>query len=46
MEHIIPETISKHRKGKNVIRSAQNAFTKGKSHLNNFISFDNEITGW
>lgn len=45
MEPLIPETISKHVKDKNVTVCSQHTFTKDKSHLTNLLAFCDELTG-
>lgn len=42
-KQVIPETISRHTKEKRVIRSSQQGFIKGKSHLTNLINFYNDM---
>lgn len=44
MEHLILETVCKHRKDKKVIRNSQHGFIKGKSYLTSLISFCGEMT--
>lgn len=44
MEHFLAESISKHMKGKKIIRRSQHGLTKGKSCLSNLIKFYNEMT--
>ena len=45
-EQLILGSTSRHMKGKNVIRSSQHGFTKGKSCLTNLINLYNEMTGF
>ncbi|KAK4830476.1 hypothetical protein QYF61_011200 [Mycteria americana] len=45
MEQLIPETISRHIKGKKIIISSQHGFTQGKSCLTNLTNFYDEMTG-
>ncbi|KAK4816118.1 LOW QUALITY PROTEIN: hypothetical protein QYF61_011354 [Mycteria americana] len=45
MEELILETICRHIKDENIIRSSQHGFTEGKSCLTNLINFYDEVTG-
>ncbi|CAM5109119.1 unnamed protein product, partial [Eretmochelys imbricata] len=45
MEQVLKESILKHLEEREVIRSRQQGFTKGKSCLTNLIAFYDEITG-
>jgi len=45
IKQLILETISRHVKEKEIIRSSQHAFTKRKSCLTNLINFYNEMIG-
>ncbi|GAB0182921.1 mitochondrial enolase superfamily member 1 [Grus japonensis] len=45
MEQLILETISRHMKDINVIRSSQHDFSKRKSCLTNLTNFYDEMTG-
>ena len=44
MDHLILETV-RHIKDKDIIRSSQHGFTKGKSCLTNLINFHDEVIG-
>jgi len=46
MEQLILEVIIKQVEEKNVIRSSQRGFTKGKSCLTNLIAFYDDMTDW
>jgi len=46
MEQLILEVIFKQVEKKQVIRSSQHGFTKGKSYLTNLIAFYAGMTGW
>jgi len=46
MEQLILEVIIKQVEEKQVIRSSQHGFTKGKSSLTNLIAFYDDMTGW
>ena len=46
VERFILGTVSRHIKGKRVIRGSQHGFTKGKSCLTNLIAFYEDVTRW
>ena len=46
VERFILGTVSRHIKGKRVIRGSQHDFTKGKSCLTNLIAFYEDVTRW
>jgi len=46
MEQLILQVIIKQVEEKNVIRTSQRRFTKGKSCLTNLIAFYNGMSGW
>jgi len=46
LEQLVLDVISKRMEEKEVVRSSQHGFTKGKSCLTNLIAFYDGVTGW
>jgi len=44
-EQLILETVSRHTKDKEIIKTSQHSFSKGRSCLINMINFYTEVTG-